>query len=140
MRTVFSFYARTVNAILPRAKPDGESAERLNLWINSDADFSTGWHGFELRVNRVPLTPTTTSVEAWRAGHWETVGAARVQIGGREIEISLPRTVLENLKNELSFKWTDNTAIESDILTTYRRGDSAPNGRFAYRYFWDDAK
>ncbi len=131
----FSFYGRTVNPITKRVKTD---VDWMNLWINTDNNFATGWHGFDIVINRVPRNDQTTSVEQWRDGRWQNVGTARYQVRGREIEISLARALLPALKNELNFKWTDNTAIHSDLLNVYAHGDSAPNGRFAYRYLWRD--
>ena len=34
----------------------------------------------------------------------------------------------------IDFKWVDNAAAGGDIQTCMRDGDSAPNGRFRYRY------
>ena len=131
----FSFYVRTLKPITKPTYGKTISAEWMNLWVNSDNDFSTGWHGFDLRINRAPRDGKTSSVESWRDGRWQLVGTARAQTKGREMEIAVPRALL-SAKNELNFKWTDNTDIESYLLNVYNHGDSAPNGRFTYRYLW----
>ena len=135
-----NFYVRTLQPITNPTYNKTTGAEWMNLWINSDNDFSTGWHGFDIRINRAPKTRNQTSVEMWRNGNWATIGTTRTQISGREMELSVPRALLPKSNGELQFKWTDNTGIEGDVLNVYTHGDSAPNGRFAYRYLWRDNK
>ena len=133
----FSFYVRTMKPITPRSNGKAQNTEWMNLWVNSDHDFSTGWHGFDLRINRALRAGKATSVESWRDGRWQLVGTARIQVKGREMELSVPLFLL-SAQNEFDFKWTDNTGFEDDLLNAYLHGDSAPNGRFAYRYLGHD--
>lgn len=36
----------------------------------------------------------------------------------------------------VDFKWIDNAVSDGDIMECIKHGDSAPNGRFRYRYMF----
>ncbi|RYX82369.1 hypothetical protein EON83_19930 [bacterium] len=123
-------YARTRNAITPRGK------EWMNLLIDSDRNANTGWLGFDYRVNASPAPQGRTSVERWVNGGWRTVGSAAIRVKGREMTLEIPRTLLGLQSNPIAFdfKWMDNVGANTDVLNLYRNGDTAPNGRFKYRF------
>ena len=107
----------------------------MNLYINADNDLRTGWIGFDLAVNRKQKNGCA-SLEAWRDGKWQHIAEVACEVKGAEMEIAIPRTLLGRASGPLSldFKWTDNTAADENALNLYTNGDTAPNGRFAYRY------
>ncbi len=88
-------------------------------------------------VNRQPTNTTATSVEictgAW---NWKSSGTATFRIQGNQMQVSVPRKLLEIHGNRftLEFKWIDNTQKPDEIMDLYINGDSAPEGRFRYRY------
>ncbi|MCF0173079.1 MAG: hypothetical protein HUJ91_05045 [Bacteroidales bacterium] len=52
-----------------------------------------------------------------------------------EIAIPLKDLGITDAKSfSVDFKWVDNAASGGDIQTCMRDGDSAPDGRFRYRY------
>ncbi|MGQ9731480.1 MAG: hypothetical protein ACUVX8_09440 [Candidatus Zipacnadales bacterium] len=62
-------------------------------------------------------------------------------VTGTEIEIAVPRKALGVEASRgplrLDFKWIDNMQTPGDILDCWINGDTAPNGRFRYRYSED---
>ncbi len=123
-------YAQTRDAITPRA------GEWINLLLDSDHDARTGWMGFDYRIGAAALPGGHTSVEKWQNGSWQTVGSASIRVRGREMELSVSRALLGLQSNPiaLDFKWMDNVGADTDALNLYRNGDTAPNGRFKYRF------
>jgi hypothetical protein len=93
-------------------------------------------------VNRVPGEATKTSVETCQGGwQWQSVGQAFCRIQSNEVRLAVPRELLGVAKGAFSidFKWIDNMQNPGDILDLYTHGDTAPNGRFRYRYQSADA-
>ena len=72
--------------------------------------------------------------------NWETVGEVEYAVTDRVLQVSIPREMLELPDGfTIRFKWADNNlqeneAGEVDILDFYQYGDTAPGGRFRYRY------
>jgi hypothetical protein len=123
-----SAYVRTRE---PISAPEGEW---MTLLLNTDANGRSGASGFDFRINGT-RDKDHASIEAWRGGAWQKIGGAAFVVRGREMEISIPLSLLGGrIGREIDFKWADNTGFESDILNVYEHGDTAPNGRFAYRY------
>jgi hypothetical protein len=125
-----SFYVRTRAPVSPAA-----GAEWMVLLLNTDASLRTGWNGFDVVVNRVPPKSNLAAVEAWRNGGWRRITSVPFRVRGSEMELSIPRSALGLKKAvRLDLKWLDNVDPWKDPLNLYRHGDTAPNGRFAYRY------
>lgn len=57
---------------------------------------------------------------------------------GNELHLAIPRPALGLREGEtrlsIDFKWMDNAKRPGDILDSYASGDTAPEGRFMYRY------
>ncbi len=127
------FYARTVEDI---TAPEGTNW--MNLLLNSDADYSTGWHGYDYIINRSP-NGDVTSIESYGAdGTYEftPVGEAGIHYSGKEMTISVPKNLINVTGDEFTvdFKFADNVPEEDDIMLFIDKGDVAPNNRFNYRY------
>ncbi len=122
-------YART------RERASQIQGEWMNLYLNTDNDLRTGWIGFDFAVNR-RNAGGRASLEKWREGKWQPIAEVPCRTRGREMETAIPRALLELTGGRLTldFKWTDNTDAAKDALNLYSNGDTAPNGRFAYRY------
>jgi hypothetical protein len=66
------------------------------------------------------------------------VTKAQLRLAGTEMHLALPRDALglaaDSTHTSLDFQWIDNAQKAGDILDVYVSGDSAPSGRFRYRY------
>ena len=130
------FYARTVENI---TAPEGKNW--MNLLLNTDADYKTGWHGYDYVVNR-SVNGNVTSIESYGANGEYTfspVGEAGINYNGKEMIISVPKSLVKvsGDKFTVDFKFADNVPEEDDIMLFIDKGDVAPNNRFNYRYNFD---
>ncbi|OLT23627.1 hypothetical protein BJF79_45905 [Actinomadura sp. CNU-125] len=102
-------------------------------------DGGTGrWEGFRFVVNRRVRGPRRTCLEVSRGG-WDWRHAADLSYAarGNEIELAVPRRLIgadPRRPLRIDFKWIDNMRRDGDILDTLTSGDTAPSGRFRYRY------
>ncbi len=128
------FYVRTHK---PITKPEGQNW--MNLLINTDSNYATGWEGYDYIVNR-KINGTTKSliekhVKNWE---WQPVTNAQFRVSGNEMQLAIPRKIFKSDKKNgelaFDFKWTDNVPGKGDIMDFIDKGDVAPNMRFAYRY------
>jgi hypothetical protein len=128
------FYVKAHAALSP------STDERwLTLWLDTDGDATTGCAGFDYAVNRT-RTATTASVEHCKGADftWEHVGDAQLVVASNELVVQVPRAALQLPVSDgalsFRFKWTDNVPEPLEALDLLQLGDSAPNGRFTYRY------
>lgn len=130
------FYTRTREPITPHTDPNW-----MLLFINTDLNPKTGWNGYNFIVNRTVRDSSVTMLEQW-AGvgsepGWDSEGGIRYSVKGCEMELAIPRKALgfEDLSKPIrfDFKWADNIQKLDPIEFTIN-GDTAPNGRFAYRF------
>lgn len=109
----------------------------MQLFLRVDGT-KANWQGFDFVVNRTVLSNGFSLLEK-SAGGWGWTKVAEVQFAtsGRELEIAIPLSSL-GIKDAdsftVDFKFVDNAAADGDIQTCMRDGDSAPDGRFRYRY------
>ena len=117
----------------PLTAPSGKSW--MLLLIDADANASTGWHGYDLLVNRT-RAGSSCSVESNVKGNWawRKIADAPVKWSGRDLELAIPRRNLKATTLTLDFKWLDNVPERPVITDFYSDGDAAPDGRFNYRY------
>lgn len=114
------------------------------------------WEHFNFILNRKKPENGFATLERSGGGwNWEDVGRAAFSVSGNRMEVVIPRVFL-NLdagKIDLRFKWCDNVFSDENqntnptenqnedeneggrIMNVYLHGDSAPDGRFVYRYF-----
>lgn len=125
--TSFYFYARTESQLTPPA------SNWMLLFIDADANASTGWLGYDFVVNRTGVSATSTVIERNLGGYsWGYAQTVPMQYSGKEIELAIPRTVL-GPRSTLDFKWADNIRQTGDWSDFTLNGDVAPNDRFNYR-------
>jgi len=110
------------------------------LFINTDRNQNTGWHGYDFAVNRKVLDSRSSRVEFTNNGwNWCTVAEARFKVEANEIMLSVNRKALMlpagSAPLEFEFKWADNFRLTDNIDAFTLNGDSAPPGRFNYRYY-----
>ncbi|MHB8861465.1 MAG: glycoside hydrolase family 71/99 protein [Pirellulaceae bacterium] len=128
------FYVRTREPLT--SPPEGNW---MWLLIRSGDSPTESWEGFDYMVNRRIEPDGTTWLERSEGGwKWEPVVRVQMRWAGPEMHIAIPRDALglaaETTRTTLDFKWIDNAQKPGDILDVYVSGDSAPSGRFRYRY------
>jgi hypothetical protein len=126
------FYARTRQPITPSTDPNW-----MWLLIDIDRDWNTGWQGYDFIVNRSVEGSETwleKNVGGWK---WEKVAKLKFKVSGNELMVAVPRSALglpDGVPIAFDFKWWDNAQSPGDIMDVYLSGDTAPDGRFNYRY------
>ncbi len=107
----------------------------MQLAINADHNPKTGWHGYDFVVNSRVLNANTTTLKRLSDGKTWPV---KYRAQGSDLQIVIPRALLglTNLhKTTFDFHWIDNVSVGSgDLADWWYNGDSAPDGRFNYRY------
>jgi len=107
------------------------------LFIDADADHSTGWEGFDYLINHSVTDSKNTTVKRYtKSGKWTKEGSIQYQVNGNQLELAVPRGMIGITANDftLDFHWADNIQKLNDITEFALNGDSAPNRRFKYRY------
>jgi hypothetical protein len=117
----------------PLSAPQGEAW--MLLYIDTDGRHDTGWQGYDLLVNRRRLDNGCCTIEENAGGwNWREVGQAPLAFDGRDLHLAVPQSLLDRGgKVAFDFTWADNIQ-PGDVMSFYTDGDTAPNGRFAYRY------
>ena len=118
------FYAQTREAITPHTDPNW-----MMLFISTGT--KPGWEGYNFVVNR-KVGVLEESTIGW---DWHPRAVVDYQVRGNELWLAIPRSVLglSGRPVKLDFKWADNMQ-SNGIIEFTTNGDSAPNGRFNYRY------
>jgi hypothetical protein len=133
-RNYISFYVKTASAMTLWNSPDW-----MRLFIGvSEAD-RPGWEGFQFMLNQKPKNASVTSLQISNGGwDWKPAMDIKYAVSGNEMELKLPRKTLGLTAKSFSidFKWADNTPDGDDVMHFLDKGDSAPNGRFKYRYIF----
>ncbi len=129
------FYVKTAEAISPCTDP-----QWMQLFLRVDGT-KTAWEGYDFVVNRTVASEGNSVLEKCQGG-WKWAKAADVKfaVSGNEMELAIPLSALgidAARKFTVDFKWVDNAVKDGDVQTCMRDGDSAPNGRFRYRYKFD---
>ncbi len=126
------FMVETAAAIIPYA----QGTNWMNIHIGTGEGSS--WEGFNFVLNRYPTGSGKTSLER-HAGDgytWKKVCDVEYRVSGNRMIFAVPLSRLGLKADDLciDFKVSDNVTIPDDIMEYYVSGDSAPIGRFAYRY------
>jgi len=129
------FYVETTNDLTPHTDNSW-----MRLLINTDRQYKTGWEGYDFVLNRVSPTENTATLEKWNGTHitdwkWETAGQVDYTYSGNKMMVKIPKALVGVGENvDIEFKWNDNMVNQGDIMDFYTNGDTAPIGRFNYRY------
>lgn len=105
-----------------------KDAYSMNLYINSDRNYSTGWEGYDLYVSG-----NKVSRFADGAFTMTDAGAAEFKVTGNVIQVKIAKSIIGD-SAEIEFKWTDNIQPEGDLMLFYTEGNAAPVGRYNYLY------
>ena len=128
------FYTSTVADISSISASD--AGTWMQLYLNTDTDYSTGWCGYDYVVKRTSagnynLYKNTTNGQY----KWTSLEHVQYFVSGKEMYVAVPKASINvGDKVIIDFKWADNVPASPDILDFISNGDCAPNGRFNYRY------
>ena len=123
----FYFYVKTEAAI-----KEG-TANWMNLFINADRNYATGFEGYDYVVNMNGAG--VISKFADKAYTTTDIGTVSYKVTGDTLVIAIPRALIgETGTVDLEFKWTDSVDCKGDIVEFYNGGSVAPMGRFNYLY------
>lgn len=135
------FAATTKDAISPATGPVW-----MELFINTDRDYATGWFGCDLKLGAVEnlrqedgVTRFDRPVVEYAGDKWVPSGkTAKGAMRGNFVEIALPRSLFDE-PLDFYFKWADQPDGNGHIQDLEQGGDTAPNRRFLYHYRASDS-
>ena len=129
------FMVRTVDDLTPYT-----DAYWMRLYLDM-GEFEQNWENYEYILNKQnPENESTAILERFTGNGFETevVGTVTYSVQGNVMMVCIPKTMLgipaEQMDFSFSFKWTDNTLEDGDIMQWYLNGDVAPVGRFNFCY------
>jgi hypothetical protein len=127
------FWARTAEPITDHGQPGW-----MTLYLRIPGSDAPDWSGFHFAINRTAARRGVATLERSLGGwEWEKVADVPFAVEGDQIELTVSRHLLgleDDEAFELIFKWSDNSCLEGDPMDWHRFGDTAPDGRMAYRY------
>ena len=128
------FHITTAAAITPTTDQNW-----MMLYIDIDANPTTGWQGYDFLVNRT-REGNTCSLERYTAATkmWEKIAMVPLFYAVDHLTLSIARDALGVSaavgKLKIDFKWVDHIPVSDDIMDFYRKGDTAPDARFNYHF------
>lgn len=134
-REAVYFYVQTAQPITPHTKENW-----MNLWIGTNNTQALAWEGFQFLVNKSPQSDTQTSLHKYsKAQRWMGEQSISYRTGTHEMELRIPKSALGIVSKgfTIDFKWQDHIPLDGDAMHWLDTGDTAPNGRFRYRYVFD---
>ena len=109
----------------------------MNLFINTDGSYETGWYGYDIAINRdgAKSAAGKVTIEKFVGNEWkfQSLGEGEIKVNGNYLVIKVD-TALCGLTGDFDFKWADNSTIDGQIMQFLDQGDAAPNARFNYAY------
>ena len=110
----------------------------MRLFIDVKGNDRGTWEGFQYVVNNRVANDRETHLDMCLNGwNWKDAGTVAYRVQGNELVVAVPmdRIGIEDPKKfTVDFKWVDNAVKDGDIQECMSDGDAAPNGRFRYRY------
>lgn len=106
------------------------------LFIDADADKTTGWEGYDYLVNYEVVSDTVTTLCAYKDGVWQEIGTVAYAVKGDRLTVTIPRSLLglTDKTVKVNFHWMDNVTDIYDLESWFTTGDSAPERRNNYAY------
>ena len=135
------FYVRTEKPITPSTDPNW-----MTLLIRTGNPANHSWNGYDFIVNRLAPGKDGALLEKNNGGwNWLRAADVKFRVEGNEMHMAVPRAAMfrmtENRNERLTadpltfdFKWLDNIKLPDDLTVLYTDGDTAPLGRFRFRY------
>ena len=112
-----------------------EGTNWMNLYIDADRKFDTGWKGYDFIINRVQKSGYA-SVEAHNVDYkWKTLGKAAYTVQGDVLQIRVAKSLVNiDEATGFDFKWADNSTSTGEAMEFLDLGDCGPDDRFNFRY------
>ncbi|MDR2848192.1 MAG: hypothetical protein LBV39_03705, partial [Bacteroidales bacterium] len=131
------FYVETDQALTPH-----NGNNWMLLLIDADNNPATGWHGYDVIINKKVNSNNQTTVSRFTGNKknlWKTVATVAYRYSENRLELAVPRKTLGLTSDKFTFdfKWSDNPLDTDDIISLCINGDTAPNRRFNYRFIWN---
>ncbi|MBQ4111481.1 MAG: hypothetical protein IJD38_01660, partial [Clostridia bacterium] len=106
------------------------------LFIDADANKTTGWEGYDFLVNYEVVSDTVTTLCAYKDGIWQEIGTVAYAVKGDRLTVTVPRSLLglTDKTVKVNFHWLDNVTDVYDLESWFTTGDSAPERRNNYAY------
>ncbi len=101
----------------------------LNLYINSDRNYATGWEGYDYLI----ASGKVYALDQNGAIKGDAVATAEHNVSGNAFTLKVSRAAI-GYSGEFEFKWTDNIEPKGDLMLFYTEGNAAPVGRYNYLY------
>ena len=128
----FYFYVQTEKPITPPSDPNW-----MMLLIRTGNSANHTWNGYDFIVNRVSPGKFGAVLEKNNGGwNWLRAADVRFRVEGNQMHLAVPREALGLPQDPVTFdfKWIDNVKLPDDLTVLYLDGDTAPLGRFRFRY------
>ncbi len=126
------FYVQTEKTITSPTDPNW-----MMLLIRTGNPANHTWNGYDFIVNRIPPGKFGAVLEKNNGGwNWLRAADVRFRVEGNQMHLAVPRDVLGLAQDPVTFdfKWLDNIKLPDDLTVLYTDGDTAPLGRFRFRY------
>ena len=126
------FYVQTEKPITPPSDPNW-----MMLLIRTGNSANHTWNGYDFIVNRVSPGKFGAVLEKNNGGwNWLRAADVRFRVEGNQMHVAVPREALGLPQDPVTFdfKWIDNVKLPDDLTVLYLDGDTAPLGRFRFRY------
>jgi hypothetical protein len=126
------FYARTERPVTPSNDPHW-----MSLLIRTGNPAHHAWNGYDFVVNRVAPGPQGAVLEKNNGGrNWLHASFVRCRVEENQFHLAVPRAALGLAADPVTFdfKWLDNIPLPEDLTEFFVTGDTAPSGRFRFRY------
>ena len=126
------FYVQTEKTITSPSDPNW-----MMLLIRTGNPANHTWNGYDFIVNRIPPGKFGAVLEKNNGGwNWLRAADVRFRVEGNQMHLAVPRDVLGLAQDPVTFdfKWLDNIKLPDDLTVLYTDGDTAPLGRFRFRY------
>lgn len=123
------FYVRTANRMSPHT-----DRHWMQLLLSIDAGDDRGWEGYNFVVNSTVISDNVTTLKRLHDGY---VFRVPYRSSGSHLAVEIPRRLLgipSGTRFQFDFHWVDNVPVGGDIDRFWTEGDSAPDGRFNFRY------
>lgn len=110
----------------------------MNLYIDSDRNFQTGWCGYDYRINASREEGYCTVEKTTKDfSGYSQIGYAKYKMEDNKLMIWVPATLIP-LGKAFEFKWADNSVSAGDPMQFMDQGDAAPDDRFNFLYLCDE--
>lgn len=106
---------------------------KLNLLLKVNAEIPS-WEGYNYLIEKDSIKAKMLLKKCIGNWNWKSKDTINSVLSRNEMELAIPKSLLNIHTSEISFKWLDNVNPQGDIMRFYDHGDAAPNSRFTYRY------